>query len=99
MQLPDGWYRAESNESSRLEKELQTELIFGHKLYSENIKVVAHRDGATDDVLCQHMDHNDLYTVVHLTWSMKPEIDTMHPSIVMHGTFQEFLEYESKWLN
>ena len=97
MKLPEGWYKASEEESLNLGKELQLEMISGHLLYGKNIKVVAHRDGATDDVLCKHIDEDDIYTVVHLTWSMKPEINPNHPSIETHGSFQDFLDYERRW--
>ena len=96
MKLPEDWYIANNEDSERLLKELKTEVISGHFLYRKNIKVIAHRDGATDDVLCKHLDEENIYTVVHLIWSMKPEIDVNHPSIEMHGTFNEFLKYESR---
>ena len=96
MKLPEGWYEADEEESSRLEKELNNEMIPGHFLYGKNIKVVAHRDGATDDILCKHIEESDLYTVVHLTWQMRPEINVDHPTVEMHGSFQEYVEYEAR---
>ncbi|MGD9365955.1 MAG: hypothetical protein PVH87_09680 [Desulfobacteraceae bacterium] len=97
MDLPEGWYKATEEESQNLGRELKVEMIPGHFLYSKNIKVVAHRDEATDDVLCKHIDEEDLYTVVHLTWRMKPEINTEHPSIEVHGSYQDFIDYEARW--
>jgi len=88
--LPDGWHHATEEDRNRLEKELERELPQGHPLYQKSIKVIAHRDGATDDILCKHIDEPERYTVVHLTWSMKTEIDENHPSVEMDGTFQDF---------
>ncbi|MCJ8313108.1 MAG: hypothetical protein MJK11_09080 [Pseudomonadales bacterium] len=98
MILPEGWFSADNEDKKRLGNELKIELITGHKLYSKKIEIVAHRDDATDDVLCKHIDENDSYSVVHLTWCMKPEIDIKHPLVVMQGSFEDFLAYEAKWL-
>lgn len=96
MKLPECWYRADEEEEVRLTRELQLEMIAGHQLYGKDVKVIAHRDGANDDILCEHSDENMLLTVVHLTWSMKPEIDTKHPSVCFHGSYDEFLKWEEK---
>ena len=98
MKLPGGWYWSDQERSEKLEAELRTEMIPEHVVYAKNIKVIADGDGATDDILCKHVDEEDLYTVVHLTWRMKPEINSSHPSIVVHGTFEDFLNHEAKWL-
>ncbi len=94
MELPECWYSADAEEELRLTKELLLELIPTHALHGLNIKVVAHRDGANDDILCKHTDKEDLFTVVHLTWSMKPEVDARYPTIDFHGTYTEFLKWE-----
>jgi hypothetical protein len=98
MKLPECWYRADSEEEARLTKELQLEMIPGHQLYGKDVKVIAHRDGANDDILCAHADENNLFMVVHLTWSMKPEIDDKHPSIFFQGSYKEFLKWEETQL-
>lgn len=99
MNFPEGWYKADEEEALRLHKELNTEMLQVHFLYQKNIEIVAHRDGATDDILCKHLDDENLYTVVHLTWKMKPEIDNRFPAIEFHGSFEGFCEYEANFPN
>lgn len=97
MDLPEGWYKATDDDKQRLTQELRTEMIPGHFLDGKVVAVVAHRDGATDDILCQHIDEADLFTVVHLSWSMKPEIDVHHPTIEFSGTFAAFVKWEENF--
>lgn len=98
LDLPDGWFIASPEQKASLEKELHLELPKGHALFGIPIKIVAHRDGATDDVLCKHLEADDLYSVVHLTWRMREEIHAEFPLIECQGTFQQFLEYEASYL-
>ena len=95
--LPEGWYYATSEESKALWIELQKELPPGHLLFEKPIKVIAHRDEATDDILCEHIDKTHHYTVIHLTWSMSREVDERHPTVEMDGSFEDFLEYEKSF--
>ena len=94
--LPDGWYIADIEESERLHAELQKELPSGHLLKNIQVEVVAHRDGATDDILCRHLNNEERFTVVHLSWRMKVEIDYRFPTIEVDGSFDEFRKYETK---
>lgn len=94
--LPEGWFVSDPKWASSLYAELQIELPEGHILYGKDVKVIAHREG-TDDILCWHKDDNSHYTVVHLTWSMKKEIDNEFPYIECDGSFDDFLEYEAKF--
>ncbi|MDD1794428.1 hypothetical protein LRP50_14940 [Enterovibrio sp. ZSDZ42] len=99
MKLPHDWFHADSEDKEMYGKELNLEMLSGHFLFSKNIEVYAHRNDATDDILCRHIDAEDLYTVVHLTWSMRPEIDNKHPTVEFHGSYDEFLQYNSKFFN
>lgn len=96
--LPEGWFYATEEESKSLWNELQKELPEGHILFKKPIQVIAHRHGATDDILCKHLDEADRYTVIHLTWSMKTEIDERFPMVETDGSFAEFVDYESKFI-
>ena len=89
--MPEGWFYATEEESKSLWKELQKELPEGHILFEKPIQVIAHRRGATDDILCKHLDETDRYTVIHLTWSMKTEIDERFPMVEADGSFTEFV--------
>jgi hypothetical protein len=95
--LPLGWFVASEKEALELKNELDKEMSEEHLLYGKSIKVIAHRDGATDDILCQ--DENDLahFTVIHLTWSGKKEKTKDFPFIEIDGNFDDFLRYENNF--
>jgi hypothetical protein len=95
--LPYGWFYPSPNERAALERELQLELPAQHLLYHKPVEVIAHRRGATDDILCRHLDEPQRYTVVHLTWAMKTEINAGFPTVEADGTWQDFLNYENKF--
>ena len=95
--LPKGWFYAATDESLSLWDELQRELPEGHSLFHVPVRVIAHRAGATDDILCVHLNETDRYTVIHLTWSMKTEINEKFPAIEMDGTFEDFQKYEKQY--
>ena len=95
--LPESWFYATPEDSTALWNELQVELPEGHILFRKPVKVIAHRDGATDDILCNYLDEPDRFTVVHLTWSMKTEINEKFPTIEIDGSFEDFLNYENKF--
>ncbi len=95
--LPVGWYYATPAERESLGEELQRELPQGHPLFNKPVQIIAHRAGATDDILCRHLDEPNRYTVIHLTWSMKTEIDTRYPTVEVDGRFQDFLAYEQRF--
>lgn len=97
--LPEGWVYATVEESQSLWNELQTELSQRHLLFEKPVQVIAHRRGATDDILCKHIDEADHYTVIHLTWSMKTEIDERFPMVEVDGSFSEFVDYESNFIS
>lgn len=97
MKLPLGWYPATPQDEKSLMDELQREMIPGHLLYGKRIRVIAHRNGATDDILVTHEDQPQRYTVVHLTWSNGPEINKEHPTIECDGDYASFIEYEARW--
>ena len=96
-QLPDGWFASPQDHAESLVAELARELPTGHLLDGVAVSVVAHRDG-TDDILCWH--HNDLarFTVIHLSWLGRTEINSQHPTVECDGSFDDFLEYERAFL-
>lgn len=95
--LPEGWFYTTSEEQKSLWKELQKELPEGHLLFNKSIQVIAHRNGATDDILCKHLDEANRFTVVHLTWSMKREMDERYPWVEVDGSFEDFIDYENNF--
>ena len=54
-------------------KELYIELAEGHKLYGQPLRVIIHQDRINDDVVCKHLDRENYYSIVHLTWSQRAE--------------------------
>ena len=94
--LPLGWYLSDSKKAMGLHKELQKELPAEHLLYNKDVNVIAHREG-TDDILCQHKDDVAHFTVIHLTWYGKEEIDRDHPYVECDGNFNDFLNYEKSF--
>jgi hypothetical protein len=93
--LPPGWLATPADLGSQLLHELRLETIAGHVLYSIDITVVGHCEGS-DDILVQHVGNPERVTVVHLTWSMKPEINTVHPTVEYDGDVAGFLAYERR---
>jgi hypothetical protein len=67
----------------------------GHLLYGLPVSTFATRRG-TDDVLFRHRDDPSRFTVVHLSWLGRTEINAQHPTVEFDGTFQEFLEEEAR---
>jgi len=95
--LPEGWFRSESQRAAALYDELQRELPPRHVLYGCRVEVIAHREG-TDDILCHHHDEPDRFTVIHLSWRRREEVNELHPWVEVDGSFDDFLEYEAEFL-
>lgn len=83
--------RVPTEEEARLlHEELQKELREGHPLYEKSVKVVAING---DDILCQHLDEEDRFTSVHLTWKGAQERPKF-PWVNATGTFQDCLDHD-----
>lgn len=94
--LPLGWFVSSPIDAELLSAELQRELPYGHLLYHIPINVIAHREG-TDDILCAHQGDPERFTVIHLTWIGRTEINSSHPTVESDGTFEDFLNYERRF--
>ena len=94
--LPQGWFPSNLTKAMQLYKELQRELSNGHILYEKAVKVIAHREDS-DDILCQHENNKTRFTVIHLTWSGKEE-DKKYPFVEFDGDFNDFLNYDNRFL-
>src|SRR5262245_30388087 len=92
-----GWFESSREKAALLYRELQKELPSGHILFHKPVTVVAHRE-ATDDILCRHVDEPDRFTLVHLTWLGREEINEQHPTVASDGTFEDFLNYEREFM-
>ena len=71
--LPEGWYLTDEEDDSYT-KELYVELAEGHELYGQPLRVIM-CDGLHQEVMCQHLDKEDYYSMVHLTWSGREEFE------------------------
>lgn len=94
-QLPEGWEYPDAEAGAGLHDELQRELPHGHLLYGVAVETFAAAIG-NDDVLFRHMNQQDRFTVIHLTWIGKTEINAQHPAVEFDGTYAEFLEDQER---
>lgn len=94
--LPLGWYYPDTEDTQRILNEFQRELPPGHLLDGVPVDVFAWREGATDDVLFRHRSQSDRFTVIHLSWLGRTEINAQHPTVEFDGTFAGFLASEDK---
>lgn len=97
--LPEGWFYPDLATAQLLHAELQRELPPGHLLYGRAVEAFAWREGATDDVLFRHLDEPSRFTVIHLSWLSRTEINTQHPTVEFEGTFDEFIAIEESLTN
>jgi hypothetical protein len=88
--LPEGWCYPDAEEADLLYTERQRELPTGHLLFGVPVQTFATCEGA-DDVLFQHRDKPQRFTVIHLTYLGSTEIDADHPTVEFDGSFAEFL--------
>jgi len=84
--LPEGWYLTDE-EDDCYNKELYVELAEGHALYGQPLRVVM-CDGLHQEVMCQHLDKENCYSMVHLTWSGREEFEG-YPSYSGGYTWEE----------
>lgn len=93
--LPLGWEYLEVVEAAGRVAELQRELPPGHLLFGIEVETFAARIG-DDDTLFRHKRNRDRFTVVHLTWLGREEINAEHPLVAFDGTIAEFLAREQR---
>jgi hypothetical protein len=94
-ELPEGWFRPDMDETRSLHAELQRELPPGHILYGVPVVTFATRRGI-DDVLFRHQNEPDRFTVIHLSWLGRTEINAQHPTVEFDGSFSDFLAEEER---
>ena len=94
--LPSGWYYPEEEIARGLHAELQRELSTGHLLFGRSVETFAYRRDQ-DDVLFRHQDEPDRFTIIHLTWIGKREINAEHPSVCFDGSFERFFATEESF--
>ncbi len=96
MTYPEGWQQASDEKAERLADKLTQAVGEQHVLYGKRLRVVAyrHQDGV-DELLCQHPEEEDLFSLLHLVWSLSTsETHRAAPIVEVHGSFQDFLNYE-----
>ena len=94
--LPLGWFYPDHETSLSLVAELERELPPGHLLTGRSVETFAWREGATDDTLFRHVDDPERFTVIHLSWLGRTEINAEHPTVEFDGTFAGFLDEEER---
>jgi len=94
--LPEGWFYPDVRIAESLHAELQQELPSGHLLHGRVVQTFAWREGATDDVLFRHVDQPARFTVIHLSWAGKQDINVQHPTVEFDGTFEAFVAEEER---
>ena len=94
--LPTGWYYPTEGEARGLHAELQRELPPCHLLFGRSVETFAYRRDQ-DDVLFRHLDEQNRFTVIHLSWIRKREINAAHPSVCFDGPFETFFAEEEKF--
>lgn len=94
--LPEGWvYPEDPDISANLHAELLRELPPDHLLFGHAVEAFAYRHGS-DDVLFRHRDQPSRFTVIHLSWLGREEINAQHPTVEFDGTFDEFVAEEER---
>ena len=76
---------------------VEMDTLLHRLLYGVPVRTIAWRDGASDDVLFQRLDDPTRFTVVHLTWRGRTEVDKRFPTVELDGSFQHFLDEEAPW--
>ena len=94
--LPPTYEPVAADRADGLLAELRREAIPGHLLHNCPVRVVAECTW-NDDVLFQHLADPGRFTVAHLTYLGRPEIDSHHPTIGFDGTWMEFVEAEQRF--
>ena len=65
-------------------------------LFGRAVEAVGYREDQ-DDVLFRHRDEPDRFTVIHLSWIRKREINAEYPSVCFDGPFERFFAEEEKF--
>ncbi len=96
MTYPEGWHMASDERADQLADKLSLAIGQHHFLYGKSLRVVAYRHRyEMDELLCQHPEEEDFFTLVHLVWSLtSSETHRASPIVELHGSFQDFLDYE-----
>ena len=95
-ELPQGWVRTSAQRARFFIDVLHRELPDDHVLQNVDLEAFADRDGASDDILFRRVAEPERFAIVHLTYTGRPERDARWPSVLVEGTFEQFLEYANE---
>ncbi len=73
-ELPEEWTQATPTEARSAEAELRREICADHVLHRVSVHCLA-KGGDGDAYLFALMDHESALAVVHLTWSVEPNVE------------------------
>jgi hypothetical protein len=90
LPLPPTWQPLTTDRAKLLLAELRAELPAGHVLQGVPVHAVAEAVG-NDDVLFRHCNDPVRFTVVHLTYRGRPELDARSPAVRVDGSWLEFI--------
>ncbi len=92
--LPEDRFIPDHDTAESWSAELQRALPTGLLLLGQDVEFVVWRDGVTDDRLFRHVASPERFTVIHLSWSHRTEIDAQHPQVEFDGTYDSFIAEE-----
>jgi hypothetical protein len=90
LPLPPAWQPITTDRAQALLAELRAELPAGHVLHKVPVHAVAEAIDA-DDVLFRHCNDPVRFTVVHLTYAHRPELDARSPAVLVDGSWLDFI--------
>jgi hypothetical protein len=97
LDLPEGWFLSDEATRTDLEREYSLELPPIHPLAGVPVRVIADRQGMNDDILVQHLNELDRFSVVHLSWVGRQEVPDF-PCVDFDGSFADFIAWEQLFL-
>jgi phenylpropionate dioxygenase-like ring-hydroxylating dioxygenase large terminal subunit len=98
QKLPDYWEHPDTDTAAQLYAELQRELPAGHILYGVSVETFGWTAHGSDDILFRWLDEPNHFTIVHLSWLGRTEINAQHPTVEFDGSFAEFLAYHDQFV-
>ena len=96
QKLPDYWEHPDTHIAENLHAELQRELPPGHLLFGVPVETFAWTGHGSDDILFRWLDVPDRFTIIHLSWLGRAEINAKHPTVEFDGSFADFLAYHEQ---
>jgi hypothetical protein len=97
QKLPDYWEYPDADMAALLYAELQRELPPGHLLFGVPVETFGWTGRGSDDILFRWLDSPDRFTVIHLSWLGRTEINAQHPWVEHDGSFADFLAYHESF--